>query len=80
MEETSEGRHVITPETNNADDQVKTIVRLLSVVLNSEFQWPEGTNEFLNQLKEMKMALDDDSIKEQEGDNMMIDTSSKTNA
>ena len=37
MEEISEGRHVIFTEPDHSDDQVNKIVRLLSVVLDSEY-------------------------------------------
>ena len=78
MEETTEGRHVIIPEPDYDHDQVKIIVQLLSAVLDSESLWPEGSNDFSNQLKQMKKTLDDVSNNEIKGYDMMIDTSSKT--
>ena len=78
MEEKSEGRHVIIPEPDHDHDQVKIIVQLLSAVLDLESLWPEGSNDFSNQLKQMKKTLEDVSNNELKGDDMMIDTSSKT--
>ncbi len=78
MEEESEGRHVILPRPDHSNDQVKTIVRLLSAVLDSEQKWPDGKNDFFNHLEQMKIALDDLSFQDQQGEFMMIDTASKT--
>jgi hypothetical protein len=67
MEEiSSDGRQLMLtePPANHEIDKVKTLVQLLSAVIDTKSKWPEGTKELKDQLKQMKIALEDNSSNE----------------